>query len=82
MVICNAIQYTVKKIRYFNVNLPYVLRFLSVACHLRSFNLIFLNGYSPSTTCVNGNARAQSRVRRHIAPRLCVLMEPVVLVAQ
>ena len=62
MVIYNAIQYTVKKIRYFNVNLPYFLRFLSVACHLR--------------------ARAQSRVRRHIAPRLCVLMEPVVLVAQ
>ena len=32
-----------KKIRYFNVNLPYFLRFLSVACHLRSFNRIFLN---------------------------------------
>ena len=37
------VHYTVKKIRYFNVNLPYFLRFLSVACHLRSFNRIFLN---------------------------------------
>ena len=29
--------HTVKKIRYFNVNLPYFLRFLSVACHFFFF---------------------------------------------